>query len=111
LQKRALRVEGPFDLFEQHGRGVQHEAVDAGPVRRFGDARLREPHAAVRKGKAPIDDASVRLRRYAEVDIHGSGRRLETGATVPRFEASRRATFGHEHEPTTDAMVTLRDAR
>lgn len=33
------------------------------------------------------------------------------GSSCRRFEASRRATFGHEHEPTTDAMVTLRDAR
>ncbi|MGH9386051.1 MAG: hypothetical protein ACRD2N_17370 [Vicinamibacterales bacterium] len=84
LQQSALRVQRTLNMLERHGWRVQHEAVDACPAGRLGHTRLGNAHAAVGERKAPVDDASARVRDHPQADIDGSGGSLEPSATVLR---------------------------
>jgi len=101
-QVRQLEQELRADLFERFGskislttagrifaqyseqildlrRRVQDEAVNAGPASGLGDARLSETDAPIGKLEPPIYSAGLRVSRYAEMDIHCSCGRFESG--------------------------------
>ena len=77
-------------LFECHRRRVEDEAVDAGPTGRLRDPRLSQADAPVRELKPPVHGAGPRIRRRAQVDIHGACGRFEPRTpVVGRLEGVR----------------------
>jgi hypothetical protein len=50
---------------------------------RLGHPRLGDANTAVGERKAPVDDASLRVRVHLQADIHGTRGSLKAGATVP----------------------------